>query len=33
MAACDAAHAAVEGHLAGGFGAWKTAGLPIATGA
>lgn len=33
MAACDSAHAAVEGHLAGGFGAWKTAGLPIATGA
>ena len=26
---CHAARAAVETHLAGGFGAWKSAGLPI----
>ncbi len=29
---CDAARAAVDGHLAGGVGAWKAAGLPLATG-
>jgi len=33
MAACEAARAAVDGHLAGGIGAWKAAGLPLATGA
>jgi rhodanese-related sulfurtransferase len=26
---CLAAQAAVEGHLAGGFGAWTQAGLPV----
>ncbi|RVU05693.1 rhodanese-like domain-containing protein [Novosphingobium umbonatum] len=26
---CVAAQAAVEGHLAGGFGAWAQAGLPV----
>ena len=26
---CRAAGAAIETHLAGGFGAWKSAGLPI----
>lgn len=26
---CGAAQAAVDTHLAGGFGAWKSAGLPI----
>jgi rhodanese-related sulfurtransferase len=33
MAACDAARAAVDGHLAGGIGAWAAAGLPIERGA
>lgn len=33
LAACDAARAAVDGHLAGGISAWKSAGLPIVTGA
>jgi len=33
LAACDAARAAVDGHLAGGLGAWKAAGLPLETGA
>lgn len=33
MAACDAARAAVEGHLAGGLGAWVSAGLPVERGA
>jgi len=27
--ACKAARAVVDTHLAGGFGAWKSAGLPI----
>ncbi len=27
---CAAAQAAVQTHLAGGFGAWKSAGLPVA---
>jgi len=27
--ACVAARAAVDTHLAGGFGAWKSAGLPV----
>ena len=27
--ACAAARAAVDTHLAGGFGAWKSAGLPV----
>jgi rhodanese-related sulfurtransferase len=33
LAACAAADASVEGHLAGGIGAWAAAGLPIAEGA
>jgi rhodanese-related sulfurtransferase len=33
LAACDSARAAVEGHLAGGLGAWAAAGLPVARGA
>ncbi len=33
LAACEAARASVDGHLAGGIGAWKAAGLPLATGA
>lgn len=33
LAACDAARAAVDGHLAGGLGAWAAAGLPVARGA
>lgn len=33
LAACDAARASVEGHLAGGIGAWAAAGLPVARGA
>jgi rhodanese-related sulfurtransferase len=33
LAACEAAHAEVDGHLAGGLGAWASAGLPVETGA
>jgi rhodanese-related sulfurtransferase len=33
LAACQAARAAVDGHLAGGLNAWKVAGFPLATGA
>ncbi len=33
LAACDAARAAVDGHLASGIGAWAASGLPIARGA
>ncbi|WP_448580376.1 rhodanese-like domain-containing protein [Thermaurantiacus sp.] len=33
LAACDAARAAVDGHLAGGIGAWRAAGLPLVAGA
>ncbi|MFN7174729.1 MAG: rhodanese-like domain-containing protein [Thermaurantiacus tibetensis] len=33
LAACEAARAAVDGHLAGGIGAWKAAGLPLEVGA
>lgn len=33
LAACDSARAAVDGHLAGGIGAWRAAGLPLVTGA
>jgi rhodanese-related sulfurtransferase len=33
LAACDAARATVDGHLAGGIGAWAAAGLPVAHGA
>lgn len=32
LAACEAARAVVAGHLAGGMGAWKAAGLPLAIG-
>ncbi len=32
LAACDAARASVDGHLAGGIGAWKAAGLPLEIG-
>ena len=33
LAACDAAQAAVDGHLAGGMSAWAAAGLPVVRGA
>jgi len=33
LAHCDAAQAAVDGHLAGGMGAWMAAGLPVERGA
>ena len=33
LAACQAARAVVDGHLAGGLKAWAAAGLPLATGA
>jgi rhodanese-related sulfurtransferase len=33
LAACQAARAVVDGHLAGGLNAWKAAGLPVETGA
>ncbi len=33
LAACEAARAVVDGHLAGGIGAWAAAGLPLARGA
>lgn len=33
LGACEAARAAVDGHLAGGIGAWVAAGLPLARGA
>lgn len=33
LMACDAARAEVDGHLAGGVGAWRAAGLPLVTGA
>ncbi len=33
LAACDAARAVVDGHLAGGIGAWAASGLPVARGA
>jgi rhodanese-related sulfurtransferase len=33
LAACDAAQASVDGHLAGGIEAWAASGLPIARGA
>lgn len=33
MAACESARAAVDGHLAGGLGAWAGAGFPVVQGA
>ena len=33
VAACEAARASVDGHLAGGIGAWAAAGLPVERGA
>lgn len=33
LAACEAARTSVDGHLAGGIGAWAAAGLPLAEGA
>lgn len=33
LAACEAARATVDGHLAGGLGAWAAAGLPVERGA
>ena len=33
LAQCDAARATVDGHLAGGMGAWMAAGLPVERGA
>lgn len=33
LAHCDAAQASVDGHLAGGMGAWMAAGLPVERGA
>ncbi len=33
LAACEAARASVDGHLAGGLGAWAAAGLPVVRGA
>ncbi len=33
LAQCDAARASVDGHLAGGMGAWVAAGLPVERGA
>ena len=33
LAACEAARASVDGHLAGGIGAWAAAGLPVERGA
>jgi rhodanese-related sulfurtransferase len=32
LAACEAANAAVDGHLAGGIGAWAAAGFPVEQG-
>ncbi len=32
LAACEAARASVDGHLAGGIGAWVSAGLPVERG-